>query len=314
MTSHRLLYKTILTKEGKFIHIPYDRIDPKYKVIVVDEVSMIPREIWDLLLSHKRYVLACGDPFQLPPVQGQTDVLDHPHIFLDEIMRQAKESEIIRLSMDIRNYKPISIFKGNEINIVSTDKVVSGMYTWADQIICGKNVTRRFINSYYREQLWGEDKLLPQEGDKIVCLRNEWETINQIGDPIVNGSIGYISKVKKINKNNIYPHKQCIIDFQPENCDESFIYPDLGIDYQLITTGEPLINKDNFKKFPKWQRPKEFDYAYAITCWRAQGSEYDKVLFFAEQVGRMSEEQYARYLYTGCTRAASRLTMVIDNV
>jgi hypothetical protein len=37
-------------------------------------------------------------------------VLDNPHIFLDEIMRQAQESEIIRLSMHVREGKPIMTF------------------------------------------------------------------------------------------------------------------------------------------------------------------------------------------------------------
>jgi len=51
----------------------------------------------------------------LPPVpDGNEDpdnhVLDHPHIFLDEIMRQAQESEIIRLSMHVREGNPLLTF------------------------------------------------------------------------------------------------------------------------------------------------------------------------------------------------------------
>lgn len=43
--------------------IPNTDIGP-YKVIVVDEVSMLPKTMWDLLLSHRGiYVIACGDPF-----------------------------------------------------------------------------------------------------------------------------------------------------------------------------------------------------------------------------------------------------------
>ena len=37
-------------------------------------------------------------------------VLDKPHIFLDEIMRQAQDSEIIRLSMWVREGKPLGQF------------------------------------------------------------------------------------------------------------------------------------------------------------------------------------------------------------
>ena len=59
---------------------------------------MLPKNMWDLLLKYKIYVLAIGDPEQLPPVDPEqfNGVLDHPHIFLDEIVRQAQDSEIIK--------------------------------------------------------------------------------------------------------------------------------------------------------------------------------------------------------------------------
>ena len=66
---------------------------------------MAPKTLMDLLFRHQCYVVCLGDPFQLPPVDKDEDngLLAHPHIFLDEVMRQAKESEIIRLTMDIRD-------------------------------------------------------------------------------------------------------------------------------------------------------------------------------------------------------------------
>ena len=69
---------------------------------------MLPTDMWNLLLSHHIYILACGDPEQLPPINPKDNnhVLDNPHVFLDEIMRQAQESEIIRLSMHVREGHP----------------------------------------------------------------------------------------------------------------------------------------------------------------------------------------------------------------
>ena len=97
MTAHRLLYQSFPRKDGTFVHIPYESLGP-LQLIIVDEVSMLPKDMWDLLLSHKIHVIALGDPGQLPPVMAeQHGILDHPHIFLDETMRQAQESEIIRL-------------------------------------------------------------------------------------------------------------------------------------------------------------------------------------------------------------------------
>ena len=104
----------------------------KYDVIVVDEVSMLPKSLWDLLISHNAYVIACGDPFQLPPVD-KTDahnLLDNPHIFLDEIMRQAQESEIIQMSMLVREGKPLPLFKGKEVQVISKDELKNWIIAW----------------------------------------------------------------------------------------------------------------------------------------------------------------------------------------
>lgn len=61
MTAHRLLYKSLQKPDGTFVHIPKTSISG-YDIVVVDEVSMLPKPMWDLLLSHGIYVIACGDP------------------------------------------------------------------------------------------------------------------------------------------------------------------------------------------------------------------------------------------------------------
>jgi exodeoxyribonuclease-5 len=53
--------------------------------------------------------------------------------------------------------------------------------------------------------------------------------------------------------------------------------------------------------------PKEFDYGYCITCHKAQGSEYDKVLVFEEY---LKGSDHARWLYTAATRAKEKLVIV----
>jgi exodeoxyribonuclease V len=52
----------------------------------------------------------------------------------------------------------------------------------------------------------------------------------------------------------------------------------------------------------------EFDYGYALTVHKAQGSQWDAVIVFDES--RAFREHQARWLYTGVTRASRRLTIV----
>ena len=97
-TAHKLIYETFPLSNGKFLHRPKISLGD-YKVIVVDEISMLPKDMWQQLLSYRVFIIACGDPFQIPPISSDDDnlVLKNPHVFLDEIMRQAEDSEIIRL-------------------------------------------------------------------------------------------------------------------------------------------------------------------------------------------------------------------------
>lgn len=62
-TAHNLLYNAKLNrKTGKYIFIPKIRLDSNLKLVVVDEISMLPKNMWELLLSHGIHVIACGDP------------------------------------------------------------------------------------------------------------------------------------------------------------------------------------------------------------------------------------------------------------
>lgn len=315
MTAHRLLYKTIRKRDGTFVHIPKDDIG-NYDLIVVDEISMLPDRMWQLLLSHQIPIIACGDPFQLPPIGDDNHVLEHPDIFLDEIMRQAAESEIIRLSMDIRDRKPLKTFKGHEVNIVPHNGLTSGMMEWADQILCGKNATRFELNDFARRLKWGDvDLSAPLIGDRIICLRNDWDRITPTGDALVNGTIGTLTAIET----SFHPilGKKCFINFKPDGEMEYDIlgnpidnqFHDLLIDYKLLTTHEPTITKQNYAMFPPQLRNSldQFDYGYVITTHKSQGSEYPKVLVIEEV---LKSTDHARWLYTACTRASEKLTIV----
>ena len=309
MTAHRLLYKSIQKDDGTFYHIPLRPIIG-FDLIVVDEISMLPKHMWELLLSHKIHVIALGDPGQLPPVLAEDNgVLAFPHIFLDEVMRQAAESEIIRLTMDIREGNALKPFLGNEVRIVGREELLEpGFLAWGDQIICGKNETRHQINTIMRKIKMQTDQTEPLVGDRIICLHNEWECINLTGDALVNGLSGTITGLEYTN-DNPFMEKTPLIDFKPD-IDDSDTFKGLEADYKIFTEHVPTVTKETFKKIPKFYRPKEFDYGYCITCHKSQGSEYDKVIVLEEYLRGESKDGHSRWLYTAATRAAKKLIIV----
>ena len=319
VTAHKLLYKAKPMPNGTYKFVPKPVSD--YSIIVVDEVSMLPKEMWQQLLSHRIHVLATGDPFQLPPIDKDSDnhVLDHPHIFLDEIMRQAYDSEIIRFSMWIREGKPIHEFpaSGQQVMMVKPSQIVTGMYEWADQILCATNAKRNAINNFMRDiKGFGPE---PEVGDKIISLRNQWDFLsNDFEDPapLTNGTIGTIQNTMRrditvpfwICDKRIPILNTTMID---ENGDKFDYIP---IDYTSLTTGEKFLTGKQEYQMRKSDKcgdpPFEFSYAYGITCHKAQGSEWGKVMVYEERFP-FDKTEHARWAYTAATRASEKLVWVV---
>lgn len=306
MTMHRLLYYSKELPDGTFEHKPRERLEYHYKIIVVDEVSMIPVDMWMLLLSHGVHVIALGDPFQLPPIDGESEILSHPHVFLDEIVRQAQDSAIIRLSMDIRAGLPLIKCKGDEVSVVSKHQLNEAYYSGADQIIAAKNITRTNINWKCRKIKFGPDVPdYPVEGEKTICTKNYWDVISGQCDPLINGMIGELSSIQ-FKKNFLGYEDVMYSDFSIGDNNKFY---NLFMDYNLFHEGKQTINNENWMNFRGMPKPLLFDYAYCITCHKSQGSEFDKVLVFDEY---MKGTDHARWLYTAITRAKKKLIIVSD--
>ena len=317
LTLHKLLYESIPKPDGTFFRKPKPFID--YKIVIVDEVSMAPKQLMELLFTHNVFIIALGDPFQLPPVDKKQDngLLNNPDVFLDEIMRQALDSEIIRLSMRVRNKEQFDYFTSHDAIVMPKKDLNTGVLKWADQILVGTNATRVAINNQMRD-LMGFEKGVIGERERLTCLRNYWDNYSDTDAPLINGTMGYLSNsyetyykipswIKK--SNNIIP----IIsgNFISEDGDNFGL---LNMDKNYILIGEgSLTQKEKYilGKNIKYQNliPYEFTYGYAITTHRAQGSEWSKVLVIEENFP-FNKEEHARWLYTACTRASSKLVLV----
>ena len=313
-TLHKLLYESIPKPDGTFFRKPKPEIG--YKIVVVDEVSMAPRNIMELLFRHDVFIIALGDPFQLPPVDKDQDngLLNNPDIFLDEIMRQSLDSEIIQLSMKIRNYEPIEYLKGKDVIVMPKSNLNTGVLQWADQILVGTNAMRVSINNQMRDLL--ERGSRPENSDKVICLRNYWDNFATNDDPLVNGTIGYINNVyESFNKIPSWAGGG-VIKILCANfiSDSEADFGMLQMDEKQILTGERCLNyKTIYRLMSNFRTqhlvPMEFTYAYAITTHKSQGSSWPNVLVLEEKFP-FEREEHARWLYTAVTRAEEKLILV----
>ena len=319
MTLHKLLYDSFPRPGGGFYRKP--KVSLEYTIIVVDEVSLVPKSMVEMLNRHKAFIIYIGDPGQLPVINKEEshDLLAKPDVFLDQIMRQAQESEIIRLTMKIRNGEDIPFTKGKEVMVIPRKELITGHLTWADSIITATNATRHGINKQMRELLGYEGALC--EGEKVIFKANYWEDCNNEGDALVNGTIGTVANIHEsfimipnYIKNDRHRIPTIMCDFIPEigssyfsiNIDKDFLMNECCcVDWRVSYQLGKLRNKIGDIM------PKKATYGHAITGHAAQGSQFPKVLVIEESFP-FNREEHKRWLYTCCTRPEEKLVLVRD--
>ena len=317
MTLHKLLYDSIPRPGGGFFRKPKVSLD--YDIVVVDEISLAPKSMIDMLLKHKVFCIFIGDNFQLPQIDKNEahDYLEHPDIFLSTIMRQAAESEIIQLTMKIRNGEDIPFTQGEEVLVIPRADLVTGHLTWADTIITATNATRHQINHQMRDLLGFKGVL--NAGEKVICKRNYWEDLNEEGDALVNGTIGLVEnpfesfvRIPSYIKNNRHDLPTVMCDIKPEYGTQ---FLGVNIDKDFLLKEEPCVDWRTAYQIGRMRArlgdilPRQVTYGYALTCHAAQGSEWDKVLVIEESFP-FEKEEHKRWLYTAATRASSRLVLI----
>lgn len=263
----------------------------KADLIVIDECSMVDEDLGRDLMSFGTPILVLGDPGQLPPVSGGGFFTEHePDILLEEVHRQARDNPIIELAQMVREGRDISYGEyGSTANVISKSEVSSELVLEADQVLVGTNRTRRRYNLRLRE-LKGFEGPLPAAGDKLVCLRND----NTKG--LLNGSLWQVTSAPRTVKQSM----NLLVRAEDEGIERN----SSKIKVLKAVFEEPGV------EIP-WQirrRHDDFDYGYALTVHKAQGSQWDDIVLFDESYAFREHRQ--RWLYTAITRAAERLTIV----
>lgn len=289
-TIHSLIYSLVSEKEGE----PRFVLDPESDaaaadLIVIDEVSMVDETLGRDLMSFGTKVLVLGDPFQLPPIQGAGFFVNaEPDVMLTEIHRQARDNPIIRMSMDIREGEYLERGTYGESRVISRDDVDRAEVLAADQVLVGRNKTRTEYNDRLRA-LKDLPHREPVKGDKLVCLRNNPQK------RLLNGQIWTVSEVKK----KVGGRYSLRLD--PEE-------PGMKAPAKVVTHQAFFSGEEDQLTWPERRAYDEFTFGYCLTVHKAQGSQWDNVYLFDESF--VFREDRRRWLYTGVTRAAERVTVV----
>src|SRR5437016_4566356 len=153
-TIHSLIYKARESGEETPSFELWDEAPAsKARLIVIDECSMVDAELGRDLLSFGVPLLVLGDPAQLPPIQGGGFFTEsEPDVMLTEVHRQARDNPIVRLSMDIRAGDYLEPGRYGESEVVRKSDLDPERVLKADQVLVGRNNTRRAYNLRMRER------------------------------------------------------------------------------------------------------------------------------------------------------------------
>ncbi|MBX3551496.1 MAG: AAA family ATPase [Pseudolabrys sp.] len=295
-TIHSLIYRTRESGEEVPSFDLWDEAPAsKADLLIIDECSMVDQELGRDLMSFGVPILVLGDPAQLPPIQtGNSSgagffTEQDPDAMLTEVHRQARDNPIVRLSMDIREGRSLEPGEYGDTQVVEKGRLDPARVLKADQVLVGRNATRRAYNQRMRERR-GFEGTLPSAGDKLVCLRNNRKK------GLFNGGLWTVRERSGRNSG--------IMTMRLMPDDETATR---GVKVSV----RPECFSGGIEQLD-WQRRKpydEFDYGYVLTVHKAQGSQWDDVVLFDESFAFSDSRD--RWLYTGVTRAAKTLTLVM---
>jgi len=301
-TIHSLIYRPRGEEEVENEETGKTTVSPMFSInrqsplaqaalIVIDECSMVDEALGRDLLSFGTPVLVLGDPGQLPPISGGGFFTEHePDYLLTEIHRQARDNPIIDLAMQVREGRELMHGDYGTAQVISKNEVSQELVLDADQVLVGTNKTRRRYNQRLRE-LKGFVQQYPQAGDKLVCLRN---------DPakgLLNGSLW---QVMTSSKETVKPGINLLL--RPEDDDMERGAAKIKLLKSAFEAPETEIPWSTKKRYD------DFDFGYALTVHKAQGSQWNNVVVFDESWAFRDNRE--RWLYTAVTRASERLTIV----
>ena len=252
---------------------------------------MVDEELGRDLLSFGKPILVLGDPAQLPPVKGAGFFTEAaPDVMLTEIHRQARgQPDHPALANHPRGRRD----RLRRLRRGAGDPPRRDRRRDGDG---GRSGPRRPQQDAARLQPAHPPTSRPRSGltpaadDKLVCLRNDREK------GLLNGGLWRVAEARGMTN-----------DFAQAGA-RARRRTRAAIRCASPCTGRSSRAREADLPYPIRRESDEFDYGYALTVHKSQGSQWDDVVLFDES--RAFREHRARWLYTGVTRAARRLTLV----
>ena len=273
--------------------------------------------------------------------------LEVTELCLTQVVRQEQDSGILYNATSLRQYiaeeeyfslPRIKADGFPDIRIISGGELIDTINECYDKagmdetmIICRSNKRANLYNKGIRNTiLYREDEL--NTGDLLMVAKNNyyWGADCKEMDFIANGDIAVVRRVRRTHEMYGFRFADvtlCFPDYNDLELDVKILLDTLHSDSPALTReesdrlfqavqedyGDITVKRERMKKIKEdtWYNALQVKYAYAVTCHKAQGGQWQRV--FVDQ-GYMTEEMltpdYYRWLYTAFTRATEVLYLV----
>ncbi len=319
-TIHGLIYIPIEGKKGEIIgweKCDANKVRQQFRCIVVDEASMVNGQMLDDIKSFGLPILAVGDHGQLPPVQGEGALMLQPDVKLETIHRQAKDNPIIALAHSVRQDGRLprhdTLAKDGPIKYVAMSDVSDLLKQLYEQyqpndiaLLTYTNATRQKLNRLGRTAWLGkiqqDDTVVP--GEQVICLKNYKRVVfNGMRGTAMPDPAPKVANKHWYDASVEFPEHELVMDAHL-----------LGGQFGRNRTFGDLVEVQQQLNLGVSCWPEVgmlFDYGYALTVHKSQGSGFKAVILKYERPGPVSDDDFRRWLYTAVTRAIDKLYIVV---
>lgn len=262
---------------------------------------------------------------------------------LNEVVRQKQDSGILFNATQIRNLDPskhpvidasfpdIVRIEGGELQ-EALETCYSEFGAEETLVVCRTNKRTNIYNQQIRGRiLWMEEEL--NQGDMMMVVRNNYHWLEETSEAgfLANGELFQLKRIHR--QEDLYGFRFAEVTIQLVD------YPNheeirLMLNLDALNVEGPNLPRNRMKELFfeiekdyafELNKKKRYDlivqdkyfnaiqakHAYAVTCHKAQGGQWDAVLV---DVGFLPEgpenHDFHRWLYTACTRAKAKLYFV----
>lgn len=292
-----------------------------HALVVVDEASMLTDTDVDDVRSFGIPVLLVGDHGQLPPVNAEMNrFMRAPDAVLEVNHRQVGDGwEIAELARRVRGGLRVAPGSGDGSAVAAIGRSDTRFPALMDRfapdakhiVIVWRNTTRTLVNHMMRGYPMDGGEHPVAAGDRVVCLDGcDLEIPGRRGETVYvyNGELGTVLEVGAVDASA----RTTVLTVKLDDPD-----PEHGVTRPTVRTAAATAQFGTPKKlmYNDPRRPsgsgsgwESWDYGYALTAHKSQGSEYESVIVIDE-----SPMDYERWMYTAVTRAAKKLVVVSWN-